>query len=531
MKKKLYALLLAGAMLCTLSSCTGGTPGTPHSQTGNPSLQGDRVLEADVVIIGAGGAGMTAGIAATRAGRDKKVVILEKTAMPGGNTSRSTGGMNAAKTVYQDDNGWLEAAGLEKTLAAARDDPQLADLAHTVRQEYTAWLDDGAQGYFDSPSLFALDAMIAGEGENDLSLVTTLARHSAGAIDWLDSLGASLHGVSAVEGASVRRLHRPVNNKGKIVELGSYLVPLLEQGCIDNGVEILFNAPATQILMDNGAVTGVKAQGYTVYAPAVVIATGGFGADLELVSQLRPEWKDYATINAPCATGDGIRMAQAIGAATVDLDRIQIHPTVEQNSSALIAEGLLENGAILVNAEGLRFCNETEDRDLVSAAELDQTGGHAYLILDHWMAEAFNVIDGYIEKGYTLQGDTYAELAKAMGVPEEDFSETMAQWNASTSAGKDALFGRTSFSVPLASPPYYAIQVFPAIYQTTGGLKIDSRARVIDADGAPIPGLYAAGEVTGGVHGANCLGGNATADLVVFGRIAGEEAIGYLENS
>lgn len=530
MKKKLSALLLAGAILFTLSACNGVTPGTSHSQTGDLSPQGEQILEADVVIIGAGGAGMTAGITAARAGRDKKVVILEKTDRVGGNTIRSAGGMSAAKTVYQDDNGWLETASLENTLASAQGDPQLADLARTVRQEYTDWLDDGARDYFDSPSLFALDAMIAGKGENDLSLVTTLAEGSAGAIDWLGGIGASLHGVSAADSSTVRRLHRPVNSKGKIVELGSYLVPLLEQGCIDNGVEILFNAPATQILTENGAVTGVKAQGYTIYAPAVVIATGGFGSDLELVARLRPEWKSFATISAPCATGDGLQMAQAIGAATVDLERIQVCPTVEKTSSALISEGLLEKGGILVNAEGLRFCNETEGRDAVSGAELEQPGGYSYLILDHWMEEAYNVIDGYIEKGYALQGDTYAQLARAMGVPEEAFSETMEQWNASTAAGRDTLFGRTSFSVPLVSPPYYAIRVFPAIYQTTGGLKIDSQARVIGTDDTPIPGLYAAGEVTGGVHGALCPEGNAATDFVVFGRIAGEEAIEYLKN-
>lgn len=527
MKKKLYALLLAGAILCGLSSCEEGRP------KGSPSRleDGDAVLEADVVVIGAGGAGMTAGIAAARADRNKRVIILEKAGEVGGNTLRSTDGMNAAKTVYQDDNGWLEDAGLERVLTATAEDPQLIPLSDTVRREYADWTEAGAQGYFDSPSLFALDIMTGGKGENDLSLVTTLARQSAGAIDWLDNIGASLHGVGPADGASVRRLHRPVNSKGKILDLGSYLVPLLEQSCIDNGVEILLNAPVTQILTENGAVTGVKTQGYTVYAPAVVIATGGFGADGELLSQLRPELKNFPTVNAPCATGDGLRMARDIGAATVDLDRIQLHPTVEQSSSSLIAEGLREGGGILVNAQGLRFCNETGDRDEVSAAELNQTGGYAYLILDQRMEEAHNIIDGYIEKGYALQGRTYAELAKAMGVPEDTFSQTMEEWNASILTGEDKLFDRTGFASPLDAAPFYAIRVAPGILHTTGGLKIDPMARVMGTDGNTIPGLYAAGEVTGGVHGADCLNGNAITDCVVFGRIAGEEAIRYLENN
>ncbi len=513
-----------------LPSPTPSSPPSSSPSADEPSPRDDeQVLDVDVVIVGAGGAGMTAGIAAARADRTKKVVILEKTAMTGGNSIRSVGGINAAKTVYQDDNGWLEAAGLEKALAAAGDYPQLAGLADTVRQEYEEWTAAGARNYFDSPNLLALDTMMGGKEKNDLSLVTILAEQSAGAIDWLDSIGASLHSVGAFGGSSVRRIHRPVSNKGKIMELGSYLIPILEQACIDNGVEILFNAPVTQLLTDGDRVTGVKAEGYIVHAQAVVIATGGFGADLEAVSRLRPELDGFVTTNAPCATGDGIQMAQAVGAATIDMEEIQLHPTVEQKTSTLITEALRGDGAILVNAEGLRFCNEVDTHNAVSAAELDQPGGYAYLILDQRMADASSVADGYIKEDYTLQGSTYGGLAKAMNVPEDAFSNTMAQWNASAYSGKDELFGRTSFSAALDTAPFYAIRVAPGVHCTMGGLKIDSNARVIGTDGSAIPGLFAAGEVTGGIHGANCLGGNATADFVVFGRIAGESAAGYSE--
>ncbi len=529
------ALKSAGVDVSSLPVSDALPSPTPSSSPSSPPpadelpLRDEQVLEADVVIVGAGGAGMTAGIAAARADRTKKVVILEKTAMTGGNSIRSVGGINAAKTVYQNDNGWLEAAGLEKALAAAGDYPQLAGLADTVRQEYEEWTTAGTRNYFDSPSLFILDTMMGGNGKNDLSLVTILAEQSAGAIDWLDSIGASLHSVGAFGGSAVRRIHRPVSNKGKIMELGSYLIPILEQACIDNGVEIFFNAPVTQLLTDGGKVTGVKAEGYIVHAKAVIIATGGFGADLEAVSRLRPELDGFVTTNAPCATGDGIQMAQAVGAATIDMEEIQLHPTVEQKTSSLITEGLRGDGAILVNAEGLRFCNEVDTHDAVSAAELDQPGGYAYLILDQRMADASSVADGYIQKGYTLQGSTYGDLAKAMNVPEETFSSTMAQWNASAYSGKDTLFGRTSFSAALDTAPFYAIRVAPGVHCTMGGLKIDSNAQVIGTDGSAIPGLFAAGEVTGGIHGANCLGGNATADFVVFGRIAGESAAGYSE--
>ena len=505
------ALTAAGADLNTFN--------TPVDHSGE-----EQTLEVDVVIVGAGGAGMTAGIAAARAG--SKVVILEKTAMSGGNSVRSTGGMNAAETKYQNDNGWNEAAGVEKALEAAEAYPALAKLAQTVRQEYNSWR-SSPKGYFDSTNLFILDTMIGGKAINDLDLVTTLAERSADAIDWLDSIGASLHSVGAFGGASVRRIHRPVSPEGKILSVGSYLVPILEQGCIDNGVDIIFNAPVTEILMQDGKAVGVRAEGYTVNAQAVVLATGGFGANLEMVAQLKPELKGFVTTNAPSITGDGIRLAQAVGAATVDMDQIQIHPTVEQKTSALITEGLRGDGAILVNQEGQRFCDEVGTRDAVSAAELVQTGSYAYLIVDQRMAEASDVIDGYIKKGYATLGDTPGQLAESLEIPAEAFTDTIDRWNAAVAAGRDGDFGRTSFAAPLDTAPYYAIRVVPGVHHTMGGVKIDTAARVLDPKDTAIPGLFAAGEVTGGIHGANRLGGNAVADFVVFGQIAGESAAAY----
>ena len=320
--------------------------------------------------------------------------------------------------------------------------------------------------------------MIGGKAINDLDLVTTLAERSADAIDWLDSIGASLHSVEAFGGASVRRIHRPVSPEGKILSVGSYLVPILEQGCIDNGVDIIFNAPVTKILMQDGKAVGVKAEGYTVNAQAVVLATGGFGANLEMVAQLKPELKGFVTTNAPSITGDGIRLAQAVGAATVDMDQIQIHPTVEQKTSALITEGLRGDGAILVNQEGQRFCDEVGTRDAVSAAELVQTGSYAYLIVDQRMAEASDVIAGYIKKGYATLGDTPGQLAESLEIPAEAFTDTIDRWNAAVAAGRDGDFGRTSFAAPLDTAPYYAIRVAPGVHHTMGGDKIDPTAQV-----------------------------------------------------
>ena len=494
----------------------------------------DSTVDADVVIVGAGGAGMTAAITAAEEG--KSVVILESQPMVGGNSVRATGGMNAGKTVYQDENEFGESAGVEKTLKTAAekyaDNETITALAKTVSEQWAEY-QKNPTGYFDSVELMELDTMVGGKGINDPELVETLCSNSADAIDWLDEHGITLHNVSSFGGASVKRIHRPVNAEGKTVSVGSYMIPLLEENCEKAGVQILLNTTADEILTDaNGAAVGVKATGstgetVTVNAKAVVLTTGGFGANLDMVVEYKPELKGFMTTNAAGAQGQGIEMATAIGAGTVDMDQIQIHPTVEANTAALITEGLRGDGAVLINAEGKRFIDEVGTRDVVSAAEIAQTGSYSWLVVDQAMVDASSVIQGYIKKGYTVTGETYEELGKAMGVDEAAFAETMKTWNGYVAAKNDPDFGRTSFANPLDTAPYYAIKVTAGVHHTMGGLTINTNTEVLKEDGTVIPGLFAAGEVTGGVHGANRLGGNAVADFTVFGRIAGKAASDY----
>lgn len=525
--KTAVAAALAEAGVDPAGFAAAGTTETVNAE--------DAVYEADVVVVGAGGAGMTSAITAADAGAT--VLVLESQAMVGGNSVRSTGGMNAGKTQWQDANTFDQAAGVEATLAKVPnypDNEEIQTLGAVVAEQWAAY-QANPEGYFDSTELFRLDTMIGGGGINNPELVKTLTESSADAIEWLGSLNPEivLHNVAAFGGASVKRIHRPVDADGKVLSVGAYVVPLLKENLDSReNIQLLLNTTATEILVDeNGAACGVAAVGasgekVTVTAKAVVITSGGFGANNEMIASIRPELDGFITTNAPGIQGQGIVMAQAIGADTVDLEQIQLHPTVhvEGSNAVLITEGLRGDGAILVNQEGKRFFDEVSTRDKVSAAEFEQTGGYAWLIVDSRMSDASNVIQGYINKGYAETGETYEALAEAIGAPADVLAATMADWNEKVAAKEDPDFGRVSFANPLDQAPYYAIKVQPGIHHTMGGIKINSSAQVIDTDGNVIEGLFAAGEVTGGVHGNNRLGGNAVADFTIYGRIAGQNA-------
>ena len=443
-------------------------------------------LDCDVVIVGAGGAGLTAAVRATQAGA--KVLVLEKMPFVGGNSLKASGGMNCADTKFQ--------AALDIT-------------------------DSGVPEFIE-------DTMNGGHGINDLALVTTMAENSAEAVDWLESIGAPLPKVAATGGTVHKYLHSPEDGS----PVGAYLVAKLSEEAERNGIEIMLNTTATGILMADGAAAGVKAEDagheYTINAKAVVLATGGFGANFDLMCSFNPSLANAVTTNHPGATGDGILMAQAVGAATVDMEQIQLHPTVYQATSMLVSEKMRSLGAILVNHEGVRFTNDLATRDAVSNAELAQTGGYAWIIFDQNLVDNNKSAKQYIEQGMAVTGETYEALAQAMDVDVDAFVETMNTWNQAVAEGEDKAFGRNNgMDADLSTAPYYAIQIAPGIHHTMGGIKINTATEVISTEGNAIPGLYAAGETTGGVHGGNRIGGNAVCDFVVFGRIAGANAAEY----
>ena len=508
---------------------------TPSGGSSNAEPAKDQNLEADVVVIGAGGAGMISAITAADLG--KSVVILESQAMVGGNSIRATGGMNAAATKWQNENSFEEGAGVEKTLATAAekysDNETITALAAKVKEQYAAY-QANPEGYFDSVELMELDTMVGGKGKNNPTLVKVLAEQSGPAIDYLEKLGMTIHNVGSFGGASVKRIHRPVDENGKVIAVGSYMIPILEENLKKRDkITLLTSVTAEEITKsEDGKISGVKAKGSSgnsveVKAPVVIVATGGFAANKEMVEKYQPSLKGYMSTNAAGALGQGITMAEALGADTVDMDQIQIHPTVTTNDAHLITEGLRGDGAILVNQEGLRFTDEVGTRDAVSKAEIEQTNSQVYLVLDNKMVEKSAVIQGYIKSGYTVTGNDAKSLAEAMGVPGDALEETLKSWNEAVEKKEDTEFGRTSFAAALDTAPFYAIKVTPGVHHTMGGLKINTVTEVLNKEGKAIPGLFAAGEVTGGVHGANRLGGNAVCDFTVFGKIAGESAASY----
>ena len=439
--------------------------------------------ETDVVVIGAGGAGLSAAVEAADAGAS--VILVEKMPMVGGNTNYATGGLNAAGTRFQ------EAAGIE-----------------------------------DSPELFFEDTMAGGKQENDPALVRVLTEQARTSVDWLTDLGADLSDVGRLGGHSVNRTHRPTGGAA----VGGHIVETLKAAADERNVDVRTWTEAIGLIEEDGRIVGVRVRDlqeekeYEIRADAVVMAAGGFGANSEMVVSYDEDLEGFGTTNHPGATGDAFDLVDGHGVALVDMDSIQTHPTVVPGKGKMITEAVRGNGAILVNAEGERFIDELETRDVVSAAELEQPGGTSFLVFDQGVRESLSAIEKYVRAELVTEAETLAGLADALSIPADLLEGTVANYNSAVAAGTDEAFGRTSMARTLDNAPYYAVEVGPAVHHTMGGIKIDTEARVLDENGAPVAAFFAAGEATGGVHGANRLGGNALADIVTFGRIAGRNA-------
>ena len=440
--------------------------------------------ETDVVVIGAGGAGLTSAIAAHEKGA--KVILIEKTELLGGNTNYATAGLNAAGTKIQEKLG-------EK----------------------------------DSPELFYEDTMKGGKNKNNKELVRVLANNSSAIVDWLIARGADLSEITSTGGQSAKRTHRPTGGAA----VGPNIVSALSKTAENEKIDIRKGTKAIALVKVKNRIVGVKVREidgkeYTIKAKAVIVATGGFGANAKMVEKYNPKLKGFGSTNNPAIVGDGIIMVEKVGGALVDMSEIQTHPTVVHNKTNMITEAVRGEGAILVNRDGKRFIDELETRDVVSKAILNQKGKSAFLIFDEGIRTKLKAADGYVKKGFAVEG-TLEEIAAKIGTDAKTLEATLNKYNEAVRNKVDSEFNKKTLPKELTGDKYYVIEVSPAVHHTMGGVRINTNAEVVGKNGRPIKGLYAAGEVTGGIHGANRIGGNAVADITIFGKIAGENAAIY----
>ncbi|MEK4512563.1 flavocytochrome c [Paenibacillus sp. FSL K6-2524] len=447
----------------------------------------------DVVVIGAGGAGFSAALEAGEAG--KSVVILEKMPTVGGNTLISGGEMNAP------DNWVQHALGITD----------------------------------DSAELFYEDTMKGGDNLGQPEIVKILSEKSLGSAEWLRD-------VVKVEflpdhlfqfgGHSRKRALIPVGHTG------AELITKLKTKAGELGITIKTNMKAEQLLTDeSGRVVGVEAstngQKVTFRAnKGVIMATGGFGSNIEMRKKYNPELDEsYMSTDTQGTTGDGIIMAQEINADITNMENIQTYPICNPITGviSLVADSRFD-GAILINQGGTRFVEELERRDVISKAILAQEGRYAYQFWNQEIADIGKTIEVHkdeyeqlIKEGLLYKADTIEDAANFFKVDAKTLKETISKVNEYAKTGKDLDYNHRGGLVSLEKGPYYIQKAVPSVHHTMGGLVIDTKAHVLTTEGEIIPGLYAAGEVTGVVHGANRLGGNAISDVITFGRIAGQE--------
>ena len=492
-------------------------------------------LGPDGQLLGGGGAGLTASITAAQNGA--KVILVEKAGSLGGNTLIAGQGFNACDPERQANTEMSEA--LLGQLKSYLDlDPAdfgaFAEVLETVKGQINDYIASGSTTLFDSPELHMLHTYMGGKRtgldgtviEPDLELARTFATNALDALEWAESIGAQWNDTtSTILGAMWPRSHGLANGN---------VITILTDAAKANGVEIVTDTRANELIVENGKVVGVKATtsegaNVTLHANSgVVLATGGFSANAPMVVEYNNYWPGLSdtmpSTNAPTITGDGIVMAKAVGADLVGMGFAQLMPSSHPVDGSLFSGiwGSAET-QVFVNKEGKRYVNEYAERDVLSKAALAQTDGIFYIICDNKIAKNADVA-GMEAKGNVVVADTLEELAEKLGIPADTFVETIERYNSFVDAQKDDDFGKPLFGEKIDEAPFVATPRSPSLHHTMGGVKIDTNTHVISTEGNVIDGLYAAGEVTGGLHAGNRLGGNAMTDFLVFGRIAGENA-------
>lgn len=446
--------------------------------------------KADVIIVGAGGAGLAAGVSAFENGA-KSVIILEKMPIIGGNTIRSGGAMNAVNPEKQ------KKQGIEDSIEK-----------HTIQ----TW-----------------------EGGNkvaDKKLVETMTSNALDAVKWLEKYGLKWkEKIGSVIGSVW-----PRTNQAEDI-LGTGYINTLEKAFNKYGGKIYLETKAVKLIEENGKIIGVIATDKNgneikfIGEKGVILATGGYAANFDMVKEYLSDGvyqkenlpKTLENTNHPGATGDGIKMAKEVNSQLIDMKHVQLLPMPADRFGPTINV----DNVIFINKDGLRYVKEDGRRDEICLATFAQKDGQYYMINDSQIipqdrkTTSGQNLDELIKKGTVIEAPTLKELAKEIGVPEKTLVKTINEFNEAVEKKSDS-FGRQIWGNKIEKGPFYATLRFPALHHTMGGVKINEQAQVIDTKNVPIKGLYAAGEVTGGIHGANRLGGNAITDIIVFGRIAGE---------
>ena len=448
----------------------------------------------DVVVIGAGGAGFSAAITARNAGAN--VVLLEKMPAVGGNSLISGAEMNAAKN-------WVQ--------------PKLG-------------IND------DSPELHAEDTFKGGDGKGDMKVINVMTHQALDAAKWCrDYLGVRFEddNLFFFGGHSRKRALIPVGHTG------TEFIAKFQAKADELGIPVITNMKAEELIKNkDGRVVGVKAtmdgSEYTFNAKGgVVLATGGFGANPEMVKKYNPKIDErFKTTDAPGTTGEALYMAERAGAQLVNMGYIQTYPICDPISGAieLIADARFD-GAIMLNQEGKRFVEELQRRDVLSEAILNQTGRYCWVLWNDNIGKISNTVKAHANEyeAFTKQGimttcDDLKCIADFTKIPFDQLRKTVKRVSDMAGKGNDKDFNHRAGLMDMQQGKYYVIKAVPSTHHTMGGVRINEKAEALTAEGKVIPGLWAAGEVTGVTHGTNRLGGNAYTDIIVFGRIAGEAA-------
>lgn len=493
---------------------------------------------ADLIIVGAGGAGLSAAVTAKDLGV-KNVLVLEKMPVIGGNTLRCASAFNAADPDRQKALPMTETLK-EAVVKAINEKPvseEHAKLMADVKAKYEAYLKSGSKTLFDCPEWHALQTYNGGDKVGQIPLIRQYSNNVLDTLHWMQSKGSPvMDRVSQGAGALWQRTHQLDAPAG----LG--LIDPLYQAAVKQGVNFKLGMRVQDLILnDKGRVIGVTATDKVgnkyefTSKDGVILATGGYSQNKEMRQKSAPHLtSEMVSTNQPGATGDGIIIATRHGADTTGMNYVQVYPLATLGTGALQGRARKMSGlddVIDVNKNGERFVKEDARRDEFVAAIKKQPGGVVYDINDSSIVKPLNSFNEDVETlvsiGRIYKADSLADLAKQLGMPADKLEATVAEFNKMVEAKKDPKFGRKLFDRPIVKPPFYATPRAPSIHHTMGGLQISTNAQVLDKNGKPIPGLYAAGEVTGGIHGSNRLGGNATADVLTFGRIAAKSAVAH----